>query len=159
MVAQIVKNLPAIQDTWFWPRVRKIPWRRECQPTPVFLPGEFHGQRSLVGYGSWGCEESDMTEWLTLLTLCVSFQKVWVWGVIINYYLPVRADSVFDLIHEVQTRGSRISLSVSRGHTLCLDRKSLYFKIPCRMAPAATERKTVFLLLEVLLWLCASYQY
>lgn len=63
----------------------------------------------------------------------------------------MRADSVFDLIHEVQTIGSRISLSVSRGHTLCLDRKSLYLKIPCRMAPAATESKTVFLLLEVLL--------
>ena len=37
-------------DTW----VRKIPWRRAWQPTPVFLPGESHGQRSLVGYSSWG---------------------------------------------------------------------------------------------------------
>ena len=35
----------------FDPWVRKIPWRREQQPTPVFLPGEFHGQRSLAGYG------------------------------------------------------------------------------------------------------------
>ena len=34
-------------------------------PTPVFLPGEFHGQRSLVGYTPWGLKESDMTEWLT----------------------------------------------------------------------------------------------
>ena len=34
----------------FNPWVRKIPWRREWQPTPVFLPGEFHGQRSLAGY-------------------------------------------------------------------------------------------------------------
>ena len=34
----------------FHPWVRKIPWRRKCQPTPVFLPGEFHGQRSLAGY-------------------------------------------------------------------------------------------------------------
>ena len=32
------------------------------QPTPVFLPGESHGQRSLAGYSSWGCKESDMTE-------------------------------------------------------------------------------------------------
>jgi len=35
----------------------KIPWRREWQPTPVFLPGEFHGQRSLVGSSPWGCRE------------------------------------------------------------------------------------------------------
>ena len=35
------------------PWVRKIPWRRKWQPTPVFLPGESHGQRSLVGYSPW----------------------------------------------------------------------------------------------------------
>ena len=39
-----------------------IPWRREWLPTPVFLPREFHGQRSLVGHSSWSCKESDMTE-------------------------------------------------------------------------------------------------
>ena len=49
-------------DLWFG----KIPWRRKWQPTPVFLPGEFHGQRGLVGYSPWGHKESDMTEWLTL---------------------------------------------------------------------------------------------
>ena len=42
--------------------VGKVSWRREWQPTPVFLPGEFHGRkRSLVGYSPWGCKESDMT--------------------------------------------------------------------------------------------------
>ena len=41
-----------------------IPWRRAWQPTPVFLPGESHGQRSLVGYSSWGLKESDTTEQL-----------------------------------------------------------------------------------------------
>ena len=46
--------------------VRKIPWRREWLLTPVFLPGEFHGQRSLVGYSSRGHKESDMTERLAL---------------------------------------------------------------------------------------------
>ena len=44
--------------------VRKISWRRAWQPTPVFLPRESHGQRSLVGYSPWGCNELDMTEWL-----------------------------------------------------------------------------------------------
>ena len=49
----------------FHPWVRKIPWRWEWQPAPVFLPGEFHGQRSLAGYTPWGHKESDTTEWLT----------------------------------------------------------------------------------------------
>ena len=46
----------------FNPWVRKIPWRREWLPTPVFLPGEFHGQRTLVGYSPWGQKESDTAE-------------------------------------------------------------------------------------------------
>ena len=46
----------------FDPWVRKIPWRRAQQPTPVFLPGEFQGQRSLESYSSWGHTETDMTE-------------------------------------------------------------------------------------------------
>ena len=46
----------------FDPWVRKIPWRRKWQPTPVFLPGESHGWRSLVGYSPRGRKESDMTE-------------------------------------------------------------------------------------------------
>ena len=46
----------------FDPWVRKIPWRRAWQRTPVFLPGEFLGQRSLAGYSAWGSKESDTTE-------------------------------------------------------------------------------------------------
>ena len=46
----------------FDPWVRKISWRRKWQPISVFLPGESHGQRSLVGYSPWGRKESDMTE-------------------------------------------------------------------------------------------------
>ena len=49
--------------------IRKIPWRRKWQPTPVFLPREFHGQRNLVGYSPWGHNEWDMTE-----QLCFHFQ-------------------------------------------------------------------------------------
>ena len=45
--------------------IRKISQRREWQPTPVFLPGESHGQRSLVGYSRWGCKALVVTEWLT----------------------------------------------------------------------------------------------
>ena len=46
----------------FDPWVRKIPWRRKWQPTPVFFPGESYGQRSLVGYSPQCCQESDTTE-------------------------------------------------------------------------------------------------
>ena len=46
----------------FHPWVGKIPWRRAWQPTPVSLPRESHGQRSLEGYGPWGHKESDTTE-------------------------------------------------------------------------------------------------
>ena len=63
LVAQMVKNLPAVQRSRFDPWVRKIAWRRKWQPTQVFLPGKSHGQRSLVGYSH---KESDMTEWLVM---------------------------------------------------------------------------------------------
>ena len=55
LVAQMVKNLPAMWETGFDPWVGKIPRRRDQLPTPVVLPGESHGQRSLVGYSPWGC--------------------------------------------------------------------------------------------------------
>ena len=46
----------------FNPQVRKIPWRRAWQPTPIFLPGESYGQRNLVGYSLQDCKASDTTE-------------------------------------------------------------------------------------------------
>ena len=61
-VGQMVKNLPARQETWVRSLDGKILWRREWEPTPVFLPGESHGQRSLAGYSLWGCKELNMTE-------------------------------------------------------------------------------------------------
>jgi len=64
-IAQIVKNLPVMQETGFNPWVRKIPWKRKWQPTPVFLPGQFHEQRSMAGYSPWGRKESDTTKQLT----------------------------------------------------------------------------------------------
>ena len=49
-MAQLVKNLLAVQETWVRSLFQEDPLEKEMQPTPVFLPGEFHGQRSLVGY-------------------------------------------------------------------------------------------------------------
>ena len=61
-----------MQETW----VRKIPWRRKWQPTPAFLPGESHGQRSLVGYSPWGCKASDTTE-LVMIIYDIVHRKMW----------------------------------------------------------------------------------
>ena len=63
LVPQTVKKLLAMQGSDPW--VRKIPWRRGWQPTPVFLPSKFHKQRRLVGCSPWGYKESDTTEPLT----------------------------------------------------------------------------------------------
>ena len=63
--ALVVKNLPANAGDIrhrFDPWVGTIPWRRAWQHTPVFLPGESHGQKSLVGYSPQDHRESDMTE-------------------------------------------------------------------------------------------------
>ena len=61
-----VKNPPAnagdMRHTGSIPGSVKIPWRRAGQPTPVTLPGESHGQKSLTGYSPWDCKESDTTE-------------------------------------------------------------------------------------------------
>ena len=53
-MTQTVKNLPATQETWVQSLGWEDPWRSERLPTPVFLPTEFHGQRSLLGYSPWG---------------------------------------------------------------------------------------------------------
>ena len=67
LVAQMVKNPPAMQETRVQSLSQNHPWRREWLPSPVFLPEESHGQRSLMSYSPWGCKESDTTEQLTLL--------------------------------------------------------------------------------------------
>ena len=61
LVAQLVKNVPALQETWVRSLGWENPWRRERLPTPVFWPGEFRGL-----YSPWGCKESDATEHLSL---------------------------------------------------------------------------------------------
>ena len=62
LVAQKVKRLLTVWETWFDPWVGKILWRRKWQPTPLLLPGKSHGQRSMVGYSPRGRKELDMTD-------------------------------------------------------------------------------------------------
>ena len=58
----MVKNLPAMQETQVQSLGREDILEKVMATHPVFLPAEFHGQRSLAGYSSWGSKESDMTE-------------------------------------------------------------------------------------------------
>ena len=70
-VALVVKHLPAnaggAWDTGSVPWLGKSPGSKKSESTPIFLPGKFHGQRSLVGYSVWSHKELDITEWLSTL--------------------------------------------------------------------------------------------
>ena len=72
LVAQLAKNLPAMQKTCVWSLSWADPmekgWRRQWQPTPVLLPGKSHGRRSLVDCSPWGHKELD-TYWVTSISL------------------------------------------------------------------------------------------
>ena len=112
----------------FNPRVRKIPWKREWKPTPVFLPRELRGQRSLVGYSPWDCKESDTTERLT--------HSCWSYVTHLTAVLPTQKNNwnghmyVFHTIKErkknsnylCQTKGKNVS-HMARG--LCEKLNSL----------------------------------
>ena len=69
LVAQMVKRLPAMRETWVQSLGQEDPLKKEMATTPVLLPGKFHGWRSLVGYSPWGRKESDTTERLHFTAL------------------------------------------------------------------------------------------
>ena len=64
-MAQRVKHLPAMRETWVQSLGWEDPLEKEMKPTSVFLPGESHGWKSLVGYSPWGHKELNTTEPLT----------------------------------------------------------------------------------------------
>ena len=91
LVAQLVRNPPVMGETWVWSLGWEDPLEEEMATTPVFLPGESHGQRSLAReqlptpvfwlrefqrlYSPWGHKESDTTEWLSL-----HYFNIWRWN-------------------------------------------------------------------------------
>ena len=83
MVAQRVKHVPPMRETWVWSLGQEDPLEKKWQPTPVLLPGKSHGRRSLVGYSPWGRKEVDTTEWLhfhfwlTIRTLLKFVKRNW----------------------------------------------------------------------------------
>ena len=72
----------------FSPWVGKIPWRREWQPHSKFLPGEFHGQRSLVDYSLWGHKELDRTEWQHFL-FHYRIKRIW-WFYVSSHWVIIK---------------------------------------------------------------------
>ena len=64
----MVKNPPVMRESWVQSLGWEDPWRRKWEPTPVFLPGKSHGQRSLVDYTPQGSKESDTTERLHFIS-------------------------------------------------------------------------------------------
>ena len=66
LVAQTVKNLPAMKETQAQSLGQEEPLEKTRLTSLVFLPEEFHGQRNLVGYSTWCHKEAERTEWLTL---------------------------------------------------------------------------------------------
>ena len=75
-MAQMGKNMLAMQETQLQSLSWEDPLEEGMVTTPEFLPGESHGQRSLVGYSIQGQKESDMTQWLTLHFFTVPFSSV-----------------------------------------------------------------------------------
>ena len=63
LVAQMIKHLPAVEETWVQSLGQEDPLEKEMAfPSPASLPGKPHGRRSLIGYSPWGHKEPDMTE-------------------------------------------------------------------------------------------------
>ena len=106
-----------MQETWVRSLCWKIPWRREWQPTPIFLPGEFYGQRSLVGCSPWGRKEP-MTghDWATN-THPVLFLTV--------FFFPVREFLCIHSVYHIQyyalsTQSDILEVLNKRMKSLCM---------------------------------------
>ena len=90
----------------FKPSIGKSPWRRKWQPTPVFLPGKFHGQRSLADYSPWGHEESNVTEHAHTMIYRVQIYEIF-WAVERHqvYAISKCANSAYWLFWTSQRQG------------------------------------------------------
>ena len=135
---QTAKDLPAVQETWVQSLSRGEPLGREWQPTPVSLPREFHGQRSLAGYSLWSHKESDTLEQLIhslFLLDCTNLGtrlKVWT----SNTYTKAIHDS-----HKQRCQRCRVLFihqilsSQYVGITVCIDSFDLMSKGRKRLHP------------------------
>ena len=94
--------------------VRKMPWRRRWQPAPVFLPGSFHGQRSMAGYSPNYHNKSDTTEWLnTQYWIIIQSTNKWT-----NQFSSVQSLSHVRLFATPWIAACQASLSITNSHSL-----------------------------------------
>ena len=111
LMTQMVKDLSTRLQTQVWSLGRDDPWRREWKHTPVFLPGEFHGQRSLVHYSPWGHKESYVTEATFTLSLILDGR----WHISFTYtYHPINV--TFYLKHGAVLNSAHILFQVFFMH-------------------------------------------
>ena len=149
----MVKNPPANagdeSDTgWFDAWGGKISWRRAWQPTPIFLPGESHGQRSLVGYSPWGLRESGTTieteHWCSLHTasiIVLPFPKCY------NAESPLPQPSFFFLAAKVViTEAQRLQEGCNLSWALKLTHQAKFLEFGDEPLLKTTIGKRTFLL-------------
>ena len=108
--AQLVKNPPAMQETWDQSWVRKMPWKRKWLPTLVFLSGKSHGQWSLAGYSPWGHRVRH--DWATNTICCCLVAKS-----CLTFYDPMNYSPPGSSVHgSSQARKlERVAISFYRG--------------------------------------------
>ena len=113
------------QETVLIPGSRIIPKRRKWQPASVFLPGKFHGQKSLVGYSPWGRKESDMTEWQRTQhkRRRESWERLW-HPEAQSYYGPKTSPSIIVLGQQVSSK--RTVLWETILHSSALDQYKIF---------------------------------
>ena len=107
LVAQMVKHLPTMRETWVQSLGWEDLWRRKWQFTPVFLPGKSHGWRSLLGYSPWGRKELDMIEGLhfailwnsVFRRLYLSFSSLLFASLLFTAICRASTDSHFAFLH------------------------------------------------------------
>ena len=139
-----------MQETWVqslsWedPNPSPNPRRRKWQPTSVFLPGDFHGQRSPLGCSPWGCKELNMSEWLTLwllhfsflisLLLCIfSFFPSHVFLICLHPPVPAKQElshlswPTYRYTHLLTHTHRHTNLECHHYHTLCLYCRAYWF--------------------------------
>ena len=133
--SRICLSMQETQEHRFDPSVGKVPWRRKWQPTPVVLPGKFHGWKSLVGYSPWGRRESNTTERLHfdfyIIAHCCLVAKSH-----LTLLWPMDCSPPGSSVHRISQERilEGVALSFSRGssqlrdwtHVSCLGRWVLY---------------------------------
>ena len=138
LVAQTVKNLPAMLESRFNPSFKKIPWRREWQPTPVFLPGEFHGQRSLADNLPQSVESQKIRHyWENLCLLSLQYM-----------FLPTKVHLVKAMVFPVVMYGCE-SWTVKKAEHWRTDAFELWFWRRLLRVPWTARRSNQSILKEI----------